>query len=398
MEVSAARTFWSRLRQSGVPMAFSLSRISGAIVVTLSTVVGAIHAADSREPSAAESIIEIRQSLIDTGVNDETTSIDVVVRNNGKLPATEVVVRGPIPKDYVLRSAIPATDKRAADLQWTFDQIDAGETKRIRLQFAPSPGELASDLRVELRVDFRGSAASSIYAPMKQLPPRFAVLVPASCTVGVPAAVKIQINSGKRPARNVVLQASLGAGLSNVGGRELENDLGTFEAGQTRTIRLELIPTRGGELRGKIRVRSEGSAWAEQEFTLSVGQVGLTVSTSAPLVAELKSQLPVLIAVTNDGSEPAKRVRLLVRLPAGLIHDTSPGGTYVAEDHFTLFDLGELKPGEKRAMRVTLKAAAVGVQTVRAILSSEAGEPRAHSVAIEVRDGTTGGVPVGKGP
>jgi hypothetical protein len=373
-------------------------RSASAIFIAFVGAVGAIQAAENREPPIGESSVEIRQRLIDTGMDDETTVIEVVVRNKGNLAVEDVSVRGPMPKGHHIRTATPPVDKNAIELKWSLDRLAAGEERKIRLQFAPAPDGAGADLKVELRVGFRGGAASVLQAPVKQLPPRFTIAVPATATVGVPAPVKIQIANGQRAVRGVVLQASLGAGLSHVGGRELENDLGPFEAGQTRAVRLETIPTKGGELRGKIRVRSEGSGWAEQEFTLSVREIGLAVSTSAPPAAEVKALVPLTMGVSNDGAEAARRVRLLVRLPSGLIHESSPGGTYVADEHFVLFDLGDLKPGEKRAMRVTLKAALPGEQAVRAILSSEAGEPHANSVAIQVGNGTMPTPPMRKGP
>jgi hypothetical protein len=357
-----------------------------------------MQAADGREPPLGESGVEIRQRLIDTGGDDETTVIEVLVRNKGSLTVDDVTVRGPMPKGHELRAATPPVDKDATELKWSLDRLAAGEEKKIRLQFAPAPDGTAGDLKVDLRMAFRGTAASVLQAPVKQLPPRFTVAVPATAKVGVPAPVRIQITCGPRGVRGIVLQASLGAGLSHVGGRELENDLGQFEAGQTRSIRLETIPTRTGELRGKIRVRSEASGWSEHEFTLSVHAIGLSISTSAPPAVDVKALVPVTIGVSNDAAEAAKRVRLLVRLPSGLIHEAAPGGSYVADEHFVLYDLGELKPGEKRAVRVTLKAALPGEHAVSATLSSAAGEPQAHSVAIHVRDATIPMPPMRKGP
>jgi hypothetical protein len=350
--------------------------------------VGLCGAADNgSEPPRSDSVVEIRQRLIDTGVEDDTTAIEVTIRNKSNAPVEDVVVRGPMPKGHDLRSSSPALDEKAAELQWSFQRLAGGEEKKIRLQFSPIASNAPTDLKVDLRVAFRGGATSVLETPAKQPPPRLSIAVPEIVNVGVPATIKVQVAPAEgRSARDLMLQANLGDGLSHVGGRELENELGAIEAGQTRVVRLEAIPTKAGELRGRIRVRGNGTAWTEREFTLVAHEIGLAVSTTAPPTCEVNAAVPITIGIRHDGNEVAKRVRLVIRPSQGLVDVSAPSGNLVPDDRCILFDLGDLKPGERRAVRVTGRPDRPGELSLAVTLSSATYEPRAHAVSIFVRE------------
>src|SRR5262245_56829966 len=103
-----------------------------------------VRAAESPEPPGGEAAVQIRQRLIDTGRDDETTVIEVLVRNTGKQPVEDVIVRGPFPKGHRLRSAQPLAQKDQPELVWNLGGLGAAEEKKIRLQFAPAPDGAAA--------------------------------------------------------------------------------------------------------------------------------------------------------------------------------------------------------------------------------------------------------------
>jgi hypothetical protein len=342
-------------------------------------------AADRREPPSGESSLEIQQQLIDTGGDDETTVIEAVVRNKGHQPVEEVIIRGAIPKGHKLRSAVPEMEKSGEQCLWKLGRIGAGESKKIRLQFVPSADSTVADLKVDLRATFRSAAVSVLETPVRQIAPSVSVLVPESVVAGVPALITIQItNRSNRPSRKAVLQVTLASGLTHVNGKELEKDIGSLETGEMRTVRLEVIPTKSGALPGKVRVRSEGSAWTEQAFTLPAREICLSVSAIAPQNCDHKALIPVTIRVHNEGTDAAKRVRGLIRLPKGLLLKTAISGSAVAEENCVVFDLGEMLPGERRDLRITATAIASGEQRIVAVLSSASGDRASHSVSVRV--------------
>ncbi len=197
------------------------------------------------EPQRLQPGLTILQRLLESERHDETSLIEVKVVNPHAESLDEVVLYGIVPKGYRLRAATLVPTREKETLAWALGAFKGGETKELRLQWEPLPSSEDLPLECHLRAVYRGVADSAVVFPGKQVAAKITVSIPEPAAIGVPLQVRIGIaNPNHAAARDVVLQATFAPGLSHALGKELENALGSIEAGQTRTVPLELIPTR----------------------------------------------------------------------------------------------------------------------------------------------------------
>lgn len=343
----------------------------------------------------AEAAIEIQQRAIEAEATEATTTLAVRVTNRGAQSAEEVIVYGTAPHGHRLKAASLLPTRDGERLIWPLGILKPGEVRELRMQWEQLPELNDVPLKCHLRVAYRLQAESVIDLPPKLVATKISIVVPESATLGVPVAVRIGVtNPNNRPARDVMLVATFAPGLTHALGKEIENSLGTIEAGQMRVIPLELIPTQYGELRGKIRVQVGAGAIAEKEFILPVRPAKISLNVSAPAQCPDRASALIGFTVQNTGAEASKRVRLVVQLPPGLGFSTaSDGGAYVPDGNCAYWDMGELKPNEQRLVKLVVLAQGVGDQKITAVLSAEARETQSHSSAIQILGNPTGGRP-----
>ncbi len=90
--------------------------------------------------------------------------------------------------------------------------------------------------------------------------------------------------------------------------------------------------------------------------------------------------------VQNSSNEVKRRVRLVARLPTGIgFIGASDSGAYVEDGACVCWDIGDLKPGDKKTVRLDTQALTAGTQTITAIVSAEGRQSHSHSIAIQVQ-------------
>jgi hypothetical protein len=344
-----------------------------------------VRAGDGRESSRAEPAIEIKQRAIDSERSDESTIIEVRIINRSSQSVADVTLHGDEPNGYRLRAASAMPVRNQNQLVWALGTLRSGEERTLRLQWEMLPNVFDVPLKCALRASYRGLADSAAEFPAKRSSVRIDFALPETATVGVPLALRIDVlNTSGKPLRGVVLQASFADGLSHALGKELENALGTIEAGMTRTIPLELIPTRSGDLRGKVRLQLGAGAAAEREFVVRAVETGLALAVAVPPRCAWKEAAPLAFTIQNNGKDIKRRVRLVVRFAKGLgFVAASDGGASVA-DGCAYWDLGDLKPGQSRLVRLDTEARMAGEQKITAVLSADGREAQTHSVLLQV--------------
>ncbi|OYP34574.1 DUF11 domain-containing protein [Rhodopirellula sp. MGV] len=204
---------------------------------------------------------------------------------------------------------------------------------------------------------------------------------PQEVKVGKPASFVITVrNVGNAKALNVQVfdRVPTGTVLTDATPRpspqyqpELYWELGDLEAGQERTITLQLTPQEEGELGSVARVAFQAAASVRTVST----RPELKIVQKALEEVLIGQQLEIELEVSNPGSGAATGVLLQEDVPEGLVH---PAGKQL--DNL----IGTLRPGEVRRQILRMKAVKPGViqNTIR--VKGDDGLETSHSIAVNV--------------
>ncbi|MBL4885199.1 MAG: DUF11 domain-containing protein [Planctomycetaceae bacterium] len=147
--------------------------------------------------------------------------------------------------------------------------------------------------------------------------------------------------------------------------------LGNLDQGQTKRIRIKLIPSQRGPLAANAKVHFTGTV--QSAFVVREPLLGLKIKGPAKvLVGDPASQS---VTISNPGNGIAKNVRLEALIPAGLEH---PRGEKL------VMDLGSLNPGEDRTIRLALVAVDGGSQAIQVSATADGNLLQTAQVDITV--------------
>jgi uncharacterized repeat protein (TIGR01451 family) len=204
---------------------------------------------------------------------------------------------------------------------------------------------------------------------------------PSEIQVGKPATFQIKVrNVGQVEAHEVVVHDEVPKGTRFVDATpqaaraqdgSLAWQLGTLRPGEEQTISLQVMPTDEGEIGSVARVSFQAQASAR---TLST-RPQLKVEHTAPPKVLIGQGITFSIKISNPGTGAATNVVLEEDVPEGLSH---PAGNELE------FELGTLRPGESKALELTLKAEKAGQITNVLLVRADAGLSVEDRAQVEV--------------
>jgi uncharacterized repeat protein (TIGR01451 family) len=181
---------------------------------------------------------------------------------------------------------------------------------------------------------------------------------PAEIQVNKPAAFEIHVrNTGPVTARDVVIQDRVPQGAQFVRSSpeaaptpqgDLEWRFDALPPREQRVIKVELRPLKRGEIGSVATVRFSAGASARSKCTCP----DLRVEVGAQRQTLVGDPLALTISVANMGDGPATSVIIAEQVPDKFEH---------AQGQLLENELGTLKPGETRELKLTLKAARPGM-------------------------------------
>lgn len=203
---------------------------------------------------------------------------------------------------------------------------------------------------------------------------------PAEVQVNQPLTVELILsNVGQTAAENVELWDEIprGSQLINAtpaadtqaGGR-LFWRLGSLAPGEETTIRLSFLPAFEGTIGSVARVTYS----TEATSATTVTRPRLSVEVQAPKTVLIDEEVTLVIKVSNTGTGTAKAVTIREIIPPGLRH---PAGEELE------YTVGDLKPGEIREAKLTLRAVQPGRATNQ-LLASGANNLQADPEETEI--------------
>jgi uncharacterized repeat protein (TIGR01451 family) len=185
-------------------------------------------------------------------------------------------------------------------------------------------------------------------------------------------------NTGDGPARDVIVLAKLGQGLSHVSGEK--NDDNSFDlpireigAGLREELPIMVVDAKqGGSQVCLFKATSPDvvfdPAEAQIEKTVEVIEPRLKLTLDAPEKRYTDTVATYTLKVENPGTAPAKGVRLLASLPvSGKLVAIPANAEYDAARRRIMWTLPQIDPGEKpRSFSFEVKMGGVGFYEVTA--------------------------------
>jgi uncharacterized repeat protein (TIGR01451 family) len=179
---------------------------------------------------------------------------------------------------------------------------------------------------------------------------------PASAAVGQPAVFTIEItNPGGVPLSGLVLRAHLSAGLRHERGADIEADLATLAAKETRKITLPTRAVQAGRQHLECTVLGKDGKQITARADTQVTGPELHVRLTGPAAGLIGHEAEFHIEVSNRGTGPATTVDVSDFLPAGLdFAEAGDGGVYDATTRSVNWLFSSLAPGQARGLSVKL--------------------------------------------
>jgi uncharacterized repeat protein (TIGR01451 family) len=295
---------------------------------------------------------------------------EIVAHNLGAVPVFNVAVEEQIPAGTHLLRADPPPVFRGALLTWNVGTLEPGAERRIKLEVQPAgEGELVS------RANVTFSAASSLQTRITRPQLKLTKSGPTTVQVGRPAVFQIQVtNVGTGPATGVVVRDHLPPGLHHEHGTEIEANVGRLAPGETRTIALDTLATRPGQVVNEAITTGDDGLQASAQAAVTVTEPILVLRKNGPRKLFLGRAGTFEIEVANPGTAPATNVLVTDSLPPELdFVSATGGGTYEPSSRTVNWNLGVLPPGSKREFSVKLMAKGKGDPVNQAVARADGG-------------------------
>ncbi len=309
-------------------------------------------------------------------------TFQILVRNVGQVAANEIIVSDRVPQGARLVATNPQTTTTDGMIVWRLGALLPGGEAEVTYTIVPEvEGELGSVAQVVFAA--QASARTMSTRPVVKLD----VEMRPSVLIGESVAVVIMLrNEGTGPARGVVVEEDVPAGLTHPAGRELENTIGVLGPGESRRIELALTAAKAGATMNVVRVRDDGDLQLVQETPIEVVAPQLEIGVAGPALRYLERQATHEIAVQNPGTAAAQNVELVAFLPRGLkFVSATKLGQYSPQQHAVLWHLEQLPPDKSGVVQLVTLPVVEGEQKLRVESRGalDISAVKEHSVRVE---------------
>ena len=287
----------------------------------------------------------------------------VVVANRGNTVAHDVAVDIGLP-DWIEISGTESTVgttgvetdvQQNSLMKWRIRQLAARSTERLELKFVPRDSRT---IDLVVRWSFAPSDAVTqieVQEPKLQL----AVTGAEDVLFGDTKTYTITVsNPGTGDAENVVLNLlPVTPDAEAAGAREI----GTLQAGQRRSIEIELTAHQAGRLQIRAHAFADGGLRAEGAQDVIVRRANLQVDAVGPAMKYSGTTATFKIRVANTGDATASNVELDAVLPAeAKFVGCTDGGKLDAQQGQVTWQIGSLRHGAARIFDLQCQLTASG--------------------------------------
>jgi uncharacterized repeat protein (TIGR01451 family) len=361
-----------------------------SLCLVWATLASCVVAADAQQ-APPQPAVAIQQKMPEHVVAGAPISVEICVSNTGATPADNLVVSEVLSAEEELLDADPLPERIRGTLSWSLGRLEPGSQKTLRLRLTLKACAGASELRNSVTATYQVSVQDTAAARVDRLQLALEASGPEAAAVGEKVVWQFVVrNTGSAAASGVTLHTLLPQGLTHPAGPDLEKEIGDLAPGASRTITLQLVPTRAGTFQAGVRVLAQGVELASKQVSLQAQDVRLSMQADGPTTLPCNGSGSYTLRVSNEGTASARSVRLVVALPEGLAFlQAGDHAAYDAENHAIIWNLGDLGAGEKRTVTWTGVAKEPGDLVWRATLCTGEKALEPATWTIKVARGTT---------
>ena len=280
------------------------------------------------------------------------------VRNVGESAAHQVVVEDQIPKGSQLTGTIPRAEMVDKRLIWRLGQINAGEEKKIAVRVIPTAaGQIGSIATVNFVAEV--SARTLITAPELKL----TLKSPKQVRLGDQVEVQFHVqNIGTADASKVFLRSLLPKMLNHPGGNDLEYEIGTLKAGESKNVHLRLSAIKSGLGISKTTVTAKGDLSVGATAEIEVLGNQLSLSRNGPKKQVIGRESAFINTIQNESTRAIQNIVIQETLPVGVeFSHASAGGQYHPENRTVVWEVDLLNGNESLDLTVKFVPKSAGV-------------------------------------
>jgi uncharacterized repeat protein (TIGR01451 family) len=192
-------------------------------------------------------------------------------------------------------------------------------------------------------------------------------------------------NSGSGVARNVVVEGTLPAGLQTEGGRDsFTSKIGDLASGQSRDLIVKAKATKTGAFTNGGSANAEGGLTAKAtDLTTTFTRPVLKIEKTGTAKSFVGRMVKYEIKLTNTGDAVSEATIVEDAIPSGLSFKSATEGGKV-QGGKVRWNLGAIKPGESKALEVSLLAESLGSVRNKATASGECADAVSAEAATEI--------------
>jgi uncharacterized repeat protein (TIGR01451 family) len=306
---------------------------------------------------------------------------EIVVHNHGDEAVRDVFVENIVPAGMRVVSVEPRALQENDRQGWNVGALEPDEERRLRMS-------MVADQRGEFSFQASVTAKTVHTAAFRATEPMLAVRATAAekLMVGETLTTMVEVsNPGDGPTEGVVLKVTFSDGLRHEKGKELTIDVGTVDAGETRTVEVVCTPVGGGKQTLQIEAVGGGDLTAEASAQTQVCEPSLELAIVGPSLRYLDRSATYTVKVSNPGDAAAENVKVSAVIPAGFrFTGSSAGGRHDFATSSVSWVVGPLPAGETREMTYKCLATQPGEQKHQASAVAARGLKKEAGVSTQV--------------
>jgi len=306
--------------------------------------------------------ITLAQQCPQALVLGEVAEFPIILTNTSQVDATNVVLRGTVPRGLEFIGSNPQAQISGKTLTWKLTDLPAQAKRQVIVRMkAISSGTHMTKVLVQGggTVQSQSLCSVSVGEPILSLSQTCpsAVLVEDSGQFNVTVT-----NTGTGDATDVQITNPIPDGMSHVSGQaEITRDIGVLPAGATATEVFTFTATQPGRTTNVTRVTGGNNLSEQATCELTIGKPSITIKKTGPDNRFLGRPATYTIEIQNPGSAPATGVVVRDTLPDGFAFEsTSPPGTRVPNTNKVRWNLDTIAPGDSQALEITGRAVSEG--------------------------------------
>ncbi len=304
------------------------------------------------------------------------------VSNPGQLPATGLVITDQIPQGLEFASSTPPASPGGGKLQWQFDRLEPGQSRRIEVQLrAAKTGVFQNCVRVTASGGLTAQDCVTTTVRTASLEVRMAG--PERAEVGQNVTFEITIiNRGEAEATGLVLNDEFDPGFEFASAATpeekslpLRRTLDPLPPGQSRRIGVTLRAVRAGRACNRLRVTADGNLTASAEACVDIeepARPSLSVRKTGPAEQQAGEKVIFRIEIENTGNTEIRDLRVADNYDPSLEPTrATPGFAFEGDD--LVWQIDSLAPGRKATLQVECQCLTPNAQACNRVRVSAAG-------------------------